>query len=144
MSLTNYSEIQTLQNAIEQYGIGFKLFPNEYFAGLDYYKSVEVTIRNKKFDLFIFDEFNDLDLSNLPLCWCLVLNELEEYNDAPDYLVWCTGLGLPAENEQVRDYHMRLRVIYPKIEKLIGPIENPISGFDFQLNAGAAQALRNL
>ena len=51
--------------------------------------------------------------------------------------------GLEPADEEVRTYHMDLGRIYREIEQLIGTVDSQISDLDFQLNAGAAQRLRN-
>lgn len=138
----DYPEIGQLEQLIKTHSIQIDT-PGKLPPLDDYFKSVTLNIKNNFFDLYVYDEYDDLVVDNQPLCLCLVLLELEEYQEEDDYLTWCTTKGLKASIEQLRSYYMGLSEIYRKIEAIIGFIECPISSFDFELNAGAAQALRS-
>lgn len=137
-----YPEIRKLEHIYESNDI--YVFPRkEMYLGEDKeYKGVSLQIRDNLYELFVADEYNDLDESNQLLSFCLVLRELEQYQEAGDYLAWCRYNSLDPSDEQVRAYHMNLRFLWRNIESLLGGVDSCIRNMDFELNAGAAQWLR--
>ncbi|NQY04827.1 MAG: hypothetical protein HRT68_01160 [Flavobacteriaceae bacterium] len=144
MTAENYPEIQVLKDLKEQFDIHIELIKDRFLSSETSYKGVRVKIKNKNFDLYVYDEYDDLKVDNQLLCLSLVLLELEVYDEEEDFLNWCFALGVSFKDEKIRAYHMDLRTIYADIQNLIGTIENPISDYDFQMNAGVAQYLRKL
>lgn len=144
MSTSYHLAIAKLQEYIDEYNIVINPIKNGFLAGHEYYKKIELIIANEQFPLFVYDEYDDLSNTNQLLNLCLVFNELEVYEDCEDFLEWCKELGLKPENVEARTHYMDLRVYYSKIIHIIGTLEHPISCYDFNLNAGAAQLLRKL
>lgn len=144
MSTAYHSAIAKLQDYIDQYDIIIKPVENAFLADYEYYKKIELIIANEQLPLFVYDEYDDLSDTNQLLNLCLVFNELEVYEDCEDFLEWCKELGLKPDNIEAGSYYMDLRIYYSKIIHILGKIEHPISSFDFNLNAGAAQLLRKL
>jgi len=140
--MNDYPEIQQLKTLRERYQISIEVL-DEHLDDRSDFKKVLFFIGQDSFEIFIDDEFQDSSINNIDLHLCLVLRALEAYQEADDFLVWCTHLGLNASTNAVRRYHMDLGSSYREIEKRIGSIDSFISDLDFQLNAGAAQALRN-
>lgn len=140
--MSEYPEIQQLKTLRERYQISIKVL-DEHIDGRSDFKKVHFFIGQDSFELFIDDEFQDFSIKNIDLHLCLVLRSLETYQEAEDFLVWCTHLGLNASNNEVRSHYMDFGTAYREIEKRIGSIDSFISDLDFQLNASAAQALRN-
>ena len=112
------------------------------FLEKEYYPQIQLKIKGSTYRLYIDDEYQDLDLSSPLLNLCLVLRALENYLDAEDYLVWCTQHGIDSSSTVAREYHMGLGGIVRDIQRWIDPIDSYVSDYDFELNAGAAQFLR--
>ena len=112
------------------------------FLEKEYYPLVHFTLKRTTYSIYIDDEFGDRDLESPLMNLCLVLRALENYLDAEDYLVWCTQHGIDSSSTLAREYHMGLGNVVRDIQKWIDPIDSYISDFDFELNAGAAQFLR--
>ena len=74
----------------------------------------------------------------------MILRSLESYTDAENYSVWARHHNFDAADTDVRHHYLNLGKHYEAIQKLIGPIDSQISDFDFELNAGAAQFLREM
>ena len=140
--MNDYPEIQQLKTLRERYQISIEVL-DEHLDGRSDFKKVLFFIGQDSYEIFIDDEFQDFSTKNIDLHLCLVLRSLEAYQEADDFLVWCTHLGLNASNNEVRRHHMDLDTTYREVEKRIGSIDSFINDLDFQLNAGAAQALRN-
>ena len=139
---SGYPEISKLEHIYESNDI-YVFLRKEIYLGEDKeYKGVSLQIRDTLIELFVADEYGDLNESNQLLSLCLVLRELEQYQEAGDYLVWCRYNSLDPSDEQVRAYHMDLRFLSRNIESLLGEIDSCISNLDFELNAGAVQWLR--
>ncbi|MEP0553158.1 MAG: hypothetical protein ABJE29_02330, partial [Balneola sp.] len=60
------------------------------------------------------------------------------------FLVWSTAFGLSSKDPFILDMYRGLGKTIPKIRDIIGTDINDISDYDWELNAGAAQALREL
>ena len=138
-----YLEIEQLEDLIKLHSIEVETQPGIFLTGDESYTAVKFRIGNHIHELFVFDEYDDLELNNPPLSLCLVLRELETYRDAEDFLVWCKEQGLEPGNDAARSYHMGLNSIYKRVIEVLGPIDSALSDLDFQLNSGAAQYLRS-
>ena len=142
MRMKAYPTIDELSRLQKRFAIHVQVVEGQYLAETVDYAAVLVTISGKEFQLYLDDEYRDLEVGNPLLDLCLVLRELEDYAFHDDYLVWCTAKGLDSSNESVRAYHMGLRKTYTQVKAVIGQIKSYVSDYDFELNAGAAQALR--
>lgn len=141
---TAYLEIKELYSVIDKSGLGFEVLPLN--KELEKASFREILFRFDSSDLIIpvDDEYEDTDLNNPALLLQLVIYALEEYEDCEDFLVWSTAYGLSASNPVHLDWYRQLGEVVPKIREIIGFDISGISDFDWQLNAGAAQALREL
>lgn len=88
------------------------------------------------------DEYKDFELNKPAMNLCLVLRELEAYQEEEDILKWCNLKGLTPGTVGVLSYYKGLATIHKVVNEILGTIDPQISDFDFGLNAGAAQALR--
>lgn len=140
--MSEYPEIVSLQNLIKDHSIQISMDSDTNLSSRTNYPQVTFQLQEHSFTFYVDDEYDDFLISNPPLDLCVVLRELEDYAYAEDYLVWCTSKSLQASNSQVRDQHMKLRSIYAEVEAIVGEINSHVSDYDFELNAGAAQALR--
>jgi hypothetical protein len=142
VSEKQYPEIEALQKLADNFEIEIVIQSGQYLAGNENYPAAKFTTKDQSFELFLYDEYEDLKWNNPLLHLCLALMELENYDDAEDYLQWCTFRGLEAANEEMRSYHTGLGETYNALKNILGEIDPQVSYFDFELNAGAAQALR--
>ena len=142
MEETHYPEIQVLKEIHQKHNVNISVSNDEFLAGNEDYPAVVFTLDEKSFKLFADDEYKDLPVDNPLLSLCVVLRELEDYEYASDYFVWCKHHAFDVANSQVREYHMNLGSIYKDVEKILGKINSQISDYDFELNAGAARELR--
>lgn len=106
---------------------------------------VSVTIQDKSIQILIQDEFDDFYIQNRLLHVVLALNELVIIEESTDYLDWCNQQGYSANNEFLRSYYQTMIKELPTLSSYFpkGKLTAFISDWDFQLNAGAAQFLRN-
>uniref|UniRef100_UPI00404B8667 hypothetical protein n=1 Tax=Fulvivirga sp. TaxID=1931237 RepID=UPI00404B8667 len=104
---------------------------------------VRFYIGTKYWDLYIDDEYSYFNVNQQLVCIYLILNTLEEYSEADDYLLWCKANGLNASDNSWLEYYRYLGKAFQKIEKLIGKIDSFINPLDYQLNAGSFHALLN-
>jgi len=109
-----------------------------------HYPEVLINIDSDSFKIIVDDEFDDLRYKNPELSLCLVLRALEVYHETDDYLNWCKEMNIDAGDFDAREYHMSLPTIFAEIESKVGKIDSFINDLDFELNAGAAQALRKI
>lgn len=143
METTPFPEIQALKAIYTKHQVSIKVADDDFLAGHQDHPAVDVSLEGQSFRLFVDDEYQDVQINNPILTFCLILRELEHYQEEEDYLKWCTTQFLEPANQQVRAYYMQLGKVYHAVEKIIGEIDSQISNYDFGLNAGAAQALRN-
>ncbi len=141
--MSTFPEIIALQELYTKFDIEIKVSETE-FLGYEDYPLVEFIIKNRKFKFFVDDEYQDFKIENPLLHLCLVLRELESYQEAEDYLVWCRQRMIDPTDSKARDNHMTLVSVYRNIQMILGEIDSQITDLDFQLNAGAAQELRRI
>lgn len=137
-----YPEIEILEQLYGKHNISVTPVQEDYLDDDKTYPAVNLHIGNHRFVVYIDNEYSDLEKNNPLLSLCLVLRAFDAYAYAEDYLQWCTHHGLNASDEKIRDYHMSLRNTSAEVYTLLGYMECPVSDFDFELNAGAAQHLR--
>ena len=110
----------------------------------NYYPRAVATFADQSYWLYIDDEYQDFKLPIKELHLCLFLRELEGYAITPDYKEWCHERFLDHELQQVQMAYAQLKEVYTKISMKLGSVDSFVSDFDFELNSGAAQALRSL
>ncbi|OEK01424.1 hypothetical protein BFP97_07775 [Roseivirga sp. 4D4] len=139
---SNYPEIVALNDIYIAHQVYIKIDRSQVLGDQQYYPRVDFKFSGKKFHLFVDDEYDDFR-NNYPLLnLCLVLRELEGYEYADDYYVWCQERSLDAGSPQVKDNYAHLGEVYSAIKSIMGKIDSQVSDFDFEMNARAAQALR--
>ncbi|MTI39546.1 hypothetical protein [Fulvivirga lutimaris] len=104
---------------------------------------VRFYIRTKYWDIYIDDEYSYFNVNQQLVCIYLVMDALEEYNEADDYLLWCKANRLNASDTEWLEYYKSLDKAFQEIELLIGKINSFINPLDYQLNAGSFHALLN-
>ena len=142
MKKDSYPEIIALEALVNKFKIAFDISGDILLDDLKDYPWVEIKLGNKTFSLFVNDEYEDFRLGIPSLSLCVLLRELECYEDAKDFLEWCKNNGLNASASKVHCYYLHLENVFQDLKKMLGKIDSRISDFDFTLNAGAARALR--
>ena len=140
--MSPYPEIQALQNLLNSHKILIEALKDGAFFASNHVW-VRLQINRQTFTLLVDDEYKDFQISNQALHLCLILRELEMYEEEADVLTWTRAKGLDPGIPEILSYYRELQTIYLSVEKELGRIDAQISDLDFQLNAGAAQALRN-
>ncbi|MFY0643251.1 MAG: hypothetical protein JXR19_02175 [Bacteroidia bacterium] len=138
ISIDEYPEILELQELYHKHSI--EVIPKD--STDDSMHLLEFNIENDAYLIYVQDEYDDLKINNPLLHFELILIELALYQDSEDYLQWCKWQGLNASTEMWRDYYQKLEQVYKRILLKMGTIKPCINSMDFELNAGAAQAIR--
>ena len=104
-----------------------------------------LTLGNTSLEVLLLDEYNDRMLPNRLLHVVLVLKELEIIEESTDYLDWCNQQGFSTNDEFLLPYYQKMVNELPKLSSYFpkGKVTSFISDWDIQLDAGAAQFLRN-
>lgn len=136
--MKTYPEIEALKAYVKGKNIAFqKVEP----AHSPYFFPVAFTINHTTWKLYIDDEYEHFNPNNHLLCFFLILNALEDYAEASDYLVWCTQYGLDSRDLKWLNYYRGLDATYHAIAQQLGPIDACITPLDYQLMTGVAKAL---
>ena len=139
-----YPEINRLNDIYVQHKVVTKTDRSQLLAGKEYYPLVRFELSGQKFELFVDDEYDDLRKNYPLLNLCLVLRELEGYDYARDYEIWCQERFLDPKNAQVKANYTHLAKVYASVKRILGKVDGQVSDYDFELNAGAAQKLRRV
>ena len=139
-----YPVVETLYKLIEENEIQLTALPKTKSLEDISFREIDFLSPSYTCTLPVDDEYKDADLDNQALLLQLIIFAIEEYEDCDDFLVWCTAFGLNASDSLSLVLFKRTGEIVPKIRAIIGTDFHGISDYDWQLNAGAAQALREL
>lgn len=137
-----YPEIEALNQLWVKHKVMVKTDRSKLLDGKSYYPSVEFTLGNRTFQLFVDDEYDDLKKNYPLLNFCLVLRELEGYEYSENYQQWCQERFFEPEVAAINEAYEQLALVYKEVKEILGEIDSKISDYDFELNAGAAQAIR--
>ncbi len=140
--MSNYPEIQALQQLHTDHRIHIAVIQDQYLGDKQDHPKVRCILNDRSFELYVDDEYSDLAIGNPLLSLCLVLRELETFQEEEDLLRWSNSKSLNPGSPAVLNYYKKLSKIYAEIEQELGKIDSQISDLDFQLNAGAVQILR--
>ena len=104
-----------------------------------------IRLRGESFELFISDEYRDLDLAIPELSAEVVLRACLEYLDHTNSEAWCRAESIPARCRLPLKLHWNdYRQAAGNILIRLKPLEDQVSDLDWQLNSGRAQELRGL
>lgn len=137
-----YPEIEALNELWVKHQVMIKVDRSDDLGPRRDYPLVDVKMGDLGFSLFVDDEYEDFRLNYPLLNFCLVLRELEGYQDSPDFDVWCQERFFDSKDEKIKQAFEHLKDVVTKVEALLGTIDSQVSDWDFEMNAGAAQALR--
>jgi hypothetical protein len=104
---------------------------------------VDIQFDVHSYSIPVEDEFGDARENNPALLLQLILQNCDYFTDAEDFLTWAKSLSLDSSNPIILDLYRELSRQVPDLLKHLGEVER-ISDWDMQMNAGAAQALRNM
>ncbi len=139
-----YPEIQQLRATIQRLGLSFVLEdPAPKLSELGF-RRIFLKYQDRVYPMPVEDEYSDACQDNSLMLLQLVLQECHNYRECDDILEWARGYMLDAADPEVLSLYREIGESAPYILELAGPETEPISSFDMQLNAGAAQALRKL
>jgi hypothetical protein len=143
--LSEYPELDTLAAYIRQHGLVISVGPaHPAFETLDG-AIVEIAAHGQlSIKLTVFDEYRDTRGGNPLLLLVLIAMEFGELDDAAGVADWARVQCLDVADEvtqQTYDDNMRAKLAFIEI---YGAIPEVITDLDWQLNAGAAQALRRM
>ena len=132
----------TLEQAIRQNKITFKHgnTPKPFLER--YMRQITLCLSQDTYTFYVDDEFNEAEKALPSLLLNMILMECTWFEEEADYLTWCGSKGLNAGDETVRRYYMELGHKINSLKTRLGPL-NHTSFYDWQLNAGEAQELRN-
>ncbi|MCT4623373.1 MAG: hypothetical protein N4A46_07090 [Schleiferiaceae bacterium] len=137
-----YPEIEKLNEVFIKHKAFTKIDRRFTLAGDEYYPKVHFELSGTHFEIYVDDEYDDLRKNYPLLNLCLVLRELEGFDYSRNYEVWCQERYKEIKNPQVKANFDHLEEVYNSVEKILGKIDSFVTDFDFEMNAGAAQALR--
>jgi len=137
-----YPEIHALEDMLKKHSFSIEFLKDDFpFCALCH-QWVRFRLNDNIFILMIDDEYKDFELNIPTMNLCLVLRELEDYQEEEDILKWCNLKGLKVSDVGVLEYYKGLDAVYKEVKKTLGTIDSHISNYDFEMSAGAAQALR--
>lgn len=139
-----YSEIEALYGLIEHERVSLKTLPLTQELKTAFFNNIEFKCPTFSCTIPVDDEYEDAESGNQALLLQQVIYMVEEYEDRDDFLVWATAYGLDSSNTTHLDWYKQLGTYAQKIREVIGHNISGISDYDWQLNAGAAQALREM
>tara|TARA_R110000868_G_scaffold306734_3_gene568132 strand:- start:63498 stop:63950 length:453 start_codon:yes stop_codon:yes gene_type:complete len=139
-----YPDAEALYSLLESKKIELVALPLTKKLDSISFREIEFICHEYSCIIPVDDEYNDASLGNTALLLQLILFSIEEYEDCDDFLVWSTAFGLNASDSFSLDLYKQTGEVAPKIRAIIGANFNGVSDFDWQLNAGTAQALRGL
>jgi len=140
--MSKYPEIEALNKLYIKHKVEIHFSTTDFLAGSKEYRAVELSLEGKTFNFYVEDEQGDIEYNYPLLNLCLVLRELEGYDDAIDYLIWCQERYLDPKNEAVLANYRNLATIYREVEKIIGKIDSQVSDWDFEMGSGSSWELR--
>lgn len=135
------SAIVRLQGFLARHGLTLAACPTD--TGLESRDAIDILISNDAVErrLTVFDEYADAAPNDSLLLAVLVAYEFGEIADAGDAASWARAHGLAPE-ERVESIYRRNLATLDQVRKAIGEWPDEIPALDWQLNSGAAQALR--
>lgn len=141
---TKYPEVEQLYSVIEELGLTLRSDSASDQLKAISFCTVSIKKGSQLFLIPVDDEYEDSPLQNPALLLQLVLFSMDEYEDCENFLVWSTAYSLDKDDPFVLDLYTQTSNIVPQLRELIGHDIRGISDYDWQLDAGAAQGLREM
>ena len=141
---TKYPEIQALYDLIEKLALQIEALETPPELEEISFSLVRIQFNGIDKTIRVEDEYKDVENATPALLLQLLLNSCDEYEEHEDFLVWCRALGLNASDSQSLSIYKEIAEVAALMARLGVDYNTYISPFDWELNAGAAQALRSL
>ena len=116
-------------------------FPNAFVPEIKDLVPVTLFLKNKSWTILIDDEYKDLTPGKTMINLFLFLRELELYEEADDFLVWCNFYFLEPSTSGLLDYYKDLGKTFTEISLILGEVDSCIAGLDYELRTGVIDAL---
>ena len=100
----NYPEIDQLELLQRRYDLMVLPVADRLLGDREDFPLVEFFVGAARYEVYVNDEYHDLDANKPLLNLCLVLMSLEDYAEEDDYLTWCKSYGLSAANMAFRNW----------------------------------------
>ena len=139
-----YPEIDALLSFIKTHGLKLEALDlTPELVGIHFSL---IRIQSDKINLTVRveDEHDDALNGTPALLLQMVFNSCDEYDEQDDFLVWSKAVGLVASDSQSLSIYKEIAETASLMSDLGVDYSDYISAYDWELNAGAAQALRNL
>tara|TARA_R110002073_G_scaffold108336_5_gene243503 strand:+ start:82969 stop:83406 length:438 start_codon:yes stop_codon:yes gene_type:complete len=140
--MSKYPEIEALNKLYIKHKVEIRFSTSDFLLGDIDYRAVEFKLGGKVFNFYVEDELGDLRYNYPLLNFCLVLRELEAYDDPPDFLIWSKEHHLDPKNEAALAHYRNLGIVYREVEEIMGKIDSQVSDWDFEMGSGASWELR--
>ena len=98
--------------------------------------SVTLKSKDKEWNLFIENEYDDFDIENQPVCIYLVLRALDDFRIEENYKNWIAYFSLE-DDQNWKSYYDYLSKAYNEIETHWGGVDTFISDDDYLMCDGA-------
>ncbi len=105
---------------------------------------VHFHLRHLVFEIWIDDEYGDLNTDNQLISLFLVLLELRNYQTSNDFLEWSNDNGLDANDVKALEYYRGLSHSIRKLEEYMKEIPCPISQWEYEMGYAVIDELRSL
>lgn len=141
---STYQDVDEIYSLLEKNKIDLKVLQNS--SALDSISFIEIEFNSPTLlcTIPVDDEYEDSKLEIPALLLQLIIHACDEFEDHDDIIGWSTAYGLDIAKPLTLDLYKRIAEIVPQIRQITGNDFQGISDYDWQLNAGAAQALREL
>lgn len=139
-----YPEVKTLVEKVQEFRIRFEPGMEIQDTPLEDLRPCRVWIEDKSFDVYLDNEYKDVEENNPAVLLQLLLFEIEGFEEAKNFPVWAKELGLDASLNPVHQLWLHWEETAPALRKLLGQKLKGISSYEFYLNSGATQELRSL
>ncbi len=135
--------VTDLQTAIKKHNIRFTRDVTPAPFATRYMRQVTLFIGSDQLTFQLDDEYGLVDNAAPELLLNMLLMECTWYEEEDDYLTWCTSKGLVAGDAVVLEYYRELGERVSSVRTGLPNLAHT-SFFDWQLNTGEAQELREL
>lgn len=139
-----YGVIDSLYKLIESNDIVLTILPEIPEMKAVSFREIEFKSPKCTCIIPVDDEYDDARNPNPVILLQLILHSCYEYEDHDDITTWSTAYGLDISIPLTLSIYKTLGEVVPKIRRIVGNDIEEISDYDWQLDAGAARALREL
>ena len=138
-------EVDALVEALDRHGLALRALeardglPRPWWHRIEWRSSTGPTL-----SVPVDDEFSDASDEKQAMLLHLVLDMCACFEECEDYAEWAVEAAVDVDDDASRALYREYEQLVPQIRAVVGPDLEPISSWDFTMNAGAAQVLRAL